>query len=186
MPNYNSLFSILGQIQHNSPDPVEEYIRSFSELPEGWNFGEGRAPSREVINKAIEVYGCGKSFMLTGNAFPLEDGEIEISFSNQDHFIDILITSQSTLEYTYEIGKGDEYNEIEHIENISFNEIDSKLKELEKMKPCDSLEYSMHNGTSIMVREDFKVVVLGKSVQAFPSLTEIVWPRITIPQYAAT
>lgn len=186
MQKYSSLLRILGCIQDNSPDPVEEYIRSFSELPEGWNFGEGRAPSGEVINKAIEVYGRGKSFMLTGNAFPLVDGEIEISFSNQDHFIDVLITNQNTLEYTYEIGKGDEYNEIEHIENISLKEIESKLRALEKMKPCDSLEYSMYNGTLIGIREDFKLVALKESIMGSPSLIETVWPRITPLKSAST
>jgi hypothetical protein len=143
MQNYNSLFSILGQVQHNSPDPVEEYIRSFSELPDGWNFGEGRAPSWEVIDKALQIYKLGKSYVLIGNAFPVGDGEIEISFSNKDHFIDILITNQNTFEYSYEMGIGDEYNETEHIENISLEEIESKLRALEEIKICDSLEYLM-------------------------------------------
>jgi len=165
---------------------VEEYIRSFSELPKGWNFGEGRAPIGEVIDNAIQIYRLGKSFVLIGNAFPVGDGEIEISFSYQDHFIDILITSQNTFDYTYEIGKGDEYNEIEYIENISLEDVELKLKALEDMKLCDSLEYSMQNGTSIGIREDSKVVALEEPVRGSPFLIEIVWPGIIAPQYAAT
>jgi len=185
MSNYNSLLEISGYVQDTSPDPVEDYIRSFSELPDGWNFGEGKAPSDEVINKAIQVYRLGKSFGLMGNAFPVGDGEIEISFSYQDHFIDILITGQNILEYTYEIGIGDEYNETEHIENISFEEAGSKLRALEEMKLCDSLEYSMPEGL-IAIREDSKVVVLEKSVPGSPSLIETAWSIIMAPQYATT
>ena len=120
-----------------------------------------------------------------GNAFPVGDGEIEISFSYEDHFIDILITGQNTLEYTYEIGMGDEYHEIAHIRNISFEEAESKLRELEEKKPCDSLEYSMQDGL-IGIKEDSKVVALEKWVQGSPSLIETVLSRIMAPQYAAT
>jgi hypothetical protein len=186
MSNYNSFSEISEYVKDTSPDPVDEYIRSFSEFPEGWNFGEGKAPSGEVIEKAIQLYRIGKSFGLIGDAFPVGDGEIEISFSYQDHFIDILITAQNTLEYTYEIGIGDEYNEIEHVENIHFEEAKSKLRTLEEMKLCDSLEYSMQNGTFIGIREDSKAVVLEGSVLGSPSLTEIVFPGIMAPQYAAT
>ena len=190
MLNYNRSSRISGYVQDTSalraiPDPVEEYIRSFSELTEGWNFGEGRAPSGEAIGKAIQVYRLGKSFGLIGNAFPVGDGEIEISLSYRDHFIDILITALNTLEYTYEIGIGDEYNEIEHAENISFEEVESKLRTLEEMKSCDSLEYSMQEG-SIGIREDSKVVALEKAVPGSPSLIETVWSIIMVPQYATT
>jgi hypothetical protein len=185
MENYNSSLEILEYVQDTSPDPVEEYIRSFSEFPDGWNFGEGKAPSGEVINKAIKVYRLGKSFGLMGNAFPLGDGEIEISFSYEDHFIDILITGQNTLEYTYEIGIGDEYDETEHIENLSFEEAELRLRALEEMKPCDSSESSMQDGLTGK-REDSKVVALENWVPGSPSLIETVLSRIMAPQYAAT
>ena len=186
MSNYNSFSEISKYVKDNSPDPVDEYIRSFSELPEGWNFGEGRAPGGEVIDKAIQVYKLGKSFGLIGNAFPVGDGEIEISFSYRDHFMDILITAQNNLEYTYEIGIGDEYDEIDHIENISFEEAKTKLRVLEEMKPCDSLEYSMQEGF-IGIREDSKAVISEEAVLGFPSLIEIVSSIImSPPQYATT
>jgi hypothetical protein len=185
MSNYNSLLEISGYVQDISPDPVEEYISSFSELPAGWNFGEGKAPSGALIDKALKVYRLGKSFGLMGNAFPVGDGEIEISFSNEDHFIDILITGQNTLEYTYEIGVGNEYDEIEHIESISFEEAESRLKALEEMKLCDSLEYSMQAGL-IGISEDSKVVASEKWVQGSPSLIETVLSTIMAPQYATT
>ena len=68
MSNYNSSLGILEleYVQDTSPDPVEDYISSFSELPEGWNFGEGRAPSSEVILRGIEVYKLGRSFGCYG------------------------------------------------------------------------------------------------------------------------
>lgn len=185
MSNYNSFSEISEYVTDTSPDPVEVYIRSFSEFPDGWNFGEGKAPSGEVINKAIKVYRLGKSFGLIGNAFPVGDGEIEISFSYQDHFIDILITGQNTLEYTYEIGIGDKYDETEHLENISFEEAELKLRALEEMKPCYLLESSMQDG-STRKREDFKAVALENMVPGSPSLIETVWSRIMAPQYAAT
>ena len=186
MLNYNSSSEILEFIQDTSPDPVEEYIKSFSKLWEGWNFGEGRKPTDELISRAIQIYKLGKSFGLIGSAFPVGDGEIEISFSYQDHFIDLLITNENSYDYTYEIGTGDQYNEIEHIENIALKKFESKLKALEELKRCDSLEYSMLDGTLIGIKEDSRAVALEEAVKGSPSLIEIVWPRIMAPQYAGT
>jgi len=185
MSNYNSLSEIFRYAQDTSPDPMEEYIRSFSELPEAWNFGEGRAPSAEIIEKAIQIYRLGRSFGLIVNAFPVGEGEIEISFSYRDHFIDILITGQNNFEYTYEVGIGDEYDEIEYMENLSLEDVKSKLRVLEELNSCNSLEYFQQEGF-IGVRADSKAVISQEGVQGSPSLIEIVCSRIMAPQYAAT
>src|SRR5208337_1082027 len=73
------------------PDPIVEKIRSFANLQEGWNYGEGRAPSRFVIDKAIEIYQIGKELALDAEVFPLVDGDIEVSLYMEDHFMDILV-----------------------------------------------------------------------------------------------
>ena len=37
----------------------------------------------------------------------MSNGEIEISFSYQEHFIDVYLTNQDTIRYTYELGIGE-------------------------------------------------------------------------------
>jgi len=54
MLNYNNSLGILEleYVQDTSPDPVEEYIISFSEFPDGWNFGEGK---HQVVKSLIRL-----------------------------------------------------------------------------------------------------------------------------------
>jgi hypothetical protein len=188
MLNYNSVLSNYRPWQYvtdNTPDPIEEYIHSFALLPEGWNFGEGNAAGIELITKAIEIYRFGKSLGFIGNAFPVGDGEIEISFSYKEHFIDVYLTNQNTLEYTYEIGIGDNYQEVEYSENISYDELKHKLTSFEETVLCNSSEF-LTAGTSVGRRADSKTIASGRPGMESLSSIESVLMKIMELQYATT
>jgi hypothetical protein len=188
MLSYNSTLSDYRQwkyVQDNTPDPVEEYIRSFASFPEGWNFGEGRPVNIELIVKAIDVYRFGKSLGFTGNAFPIGEGEIEISFSYQEHFIDVYLTNQLTIEYTYELGIGENYQEVEHIENISEVELHNKLISFEETVLCNSSELSTA-GTIIGKSADSRVIASESVGMESLSLIKIASTKFMELQYAST
>jgi hypothetical protein len=119
-------------IDHNTPvqDPVEQEIWSFSNLPEGWDYGQGSPPSAETIDKAIVIYRIGKKYNLSVEVLPLGDGEIIVSFSQGETFIDILIGEGETYRLSVEIGIGDKYEIGETINNAPINVIEDKLKKL--------------------------------------------------------
>jgi hypothetical protein len=186
MLSYNNSLSEYWQwkyVQDNTPDPVEQYIRSFASLPEGWNFGEGRPSNAELITKAIEIYRSGKSLGFIGNAFPMGEGEIEISFSYQEHFIDVYLTNQGTIEYTYELGIGENYQEVDYIENISRDELQEKLTLFEEMVICGSSESSKAS-TIIGISTGSRAI--ASSGMESPSSVRIALMKLMPLRYAST
>lgn len=136
-------------IDHNSPvqEPVEQEIMSFANLPEGWDYGEGSPPSIETIDRAIAIYRVGKKYNLSVEVVPLGDGEIIVSFSKGETFIDILIGKHEIYRLSVEIGIGDKYEIGETINNAPINVIEDKLKELSgddewKLSGSSENEYS--------------------------------------------
>jgi hypothetical protein len=119
-------------------DPIEYKIYSFAELKEGWNFGEGMAPNKSVIDRAISIYRIGKRLCLDAQVFPVANGDIEISLYMRDHFMDILVRNDGKMEFSYEIGIGKKYKKVERIENIDMDGVEKRLCELPKL--CGVLE----------------------------------------------
>ena len=140
---------ILFIINHNIPvqDPIEQEIMSFANLPEKWDYGEGSPPTGETIEKAIEIYRIGKKYNLSAEVLPLGNGEIIVSFSQGETFIDILIGEHETYRLSVEIGIGDKYKIGETINNAAINVIEDRLKELSgfgewKLSGSSENEYS--------------------------------------------
>jgi len=124
-------------------DPVELEIELLANLQEGWDYGEGLPPSPETISRAIEIYRIGKVYSLAVEVVPIGDGEIIISFSRGDTFIDIVIAADGTYRLSVEIGIGAEYDIGEKINNASIDRIEDKLKMLagfDRWKLCESSE----------------------------------------------
>jgi hypothetical protein len=137
-------------IDHNTPvqDPIEQEIESFAHLPEGWDYGEGSPPSDETIAKAIAIYRIGKKYNLSVEVLPLGDGEIIVSFSKGETFIDILIGEHDTYRLSIEIGIGDKYDIEEIINDAPINVIEDKLKKISglgewKLSGSSESEYSV-------------------------------------------
>ena len=114
-------------------DLIENKIQSFRDLPDGWDFGYGKAPSQFVIDIAIEIYRFGKNLGLNTEVFPIVDGSLEISLYMRDHFMDCLIQENGQIEFSYEIGIGEKYETILQIENISLIKIKEYLIELPEL-----------------------------------------------------
>ena len=73
-------------------------VRSFSELENGWHFGEGVAPSTRVQDKAIAVlHGVQMIGLSRSNAFPGVNGEIEITFYHRDSFLELTFETDGSL-----------------------------------------------------------------------------------------
>lgn len=108
---------------------IESQILAFGDLPESWNFGEGSPPSKEVINKALDVYWIGKRFELECQVFP-GDGEIVVSFNKNSHFMDFCVTRDLKIEFVHEHGIGFTYETIEENNDFSKQDIITKITEL--------------------------------------------------------
>lgn len=158
-------------------DHIEDKIYSFSTLKNGWDYGEGRAPQRAVIEKAIDIYRIGKRLGMDAEVFPVTSGEIEVSFSLRDHFMDIVVRDDEGLEFSYEIGIGEKYDRITSIENISLDEVEKRLGELAKLCGVSELSETI----TIQGRKDLRIAVFGIMEEQFQFLTKNVSQIVILP-----
>src|SRR4051812_38887765 len=86
-----------------------EKVRSFEKFDKGWDFGEGQAIDKEVINKAIAFLVFGNLLGFSYNARPATNGGIILTFYIQDDFIYVQINPDNTYDWRYEKGIGEEY-----------------------------------------------------------------------------
>jgi hypothetical protein len=78
-------------------------IRSFSNLPNGWHFGAGHAPSFDMIAKALAWHDkLLRLGFVTTDAFPGMGGEIMVTGYEGPHYIEILLEADSTITLAYE------------------------------------------------------------------------------------
>jgi len=80
-----------------------EKIVSFRELPTGWHYGNGSAPSGETIQKALKL---NSEMSLSGfsktNAFPGIEGEIQVTAYHGPLYLEFTIESNGEIAYIYE------------------------------------------------------------------------------------
>jgi hypothetical protein len=119
-------------------DPIEEKIRSFGDLPTGWDFGQGEPPSAATIEKAIEIYRFGRSLDLDSEIFPGTNGEIAIAFYREDRSVEFIIDANQSLSYHIEEGQGFDYRRIECVEEASFEVARERLIELSRGTQCNT------------------------------------------------
>jgi len=64
-------------------------IKSFLDLPVGWDNGIGEPPNLDIVNMAIEIYLIGESCSLNVEPMPNTDGSITLIFSKKDIMMNI-------------------------------------------------------------------------------------------------
>lgn len=73
-------------------DKILEKVIGFARLPDGWNYGLGKAPSEEHILRAVKIISALQPAVLSGlDAFPGTDGELMIAVYAGSSCIEILL-----------------------------------------------------------------------------------------------
>jgi|GEM_PF-6651924 hypothetical protein len=111
-------------------DNITQEIESFSQLPDGWDYGEGIAASKKTCVFAKLVYLLGKSYGYNAEPHAETNGDITIIFSMKDHFIDVEISNIEKFIMRYEIGRGSEYVVVAKDLEVSFIELEKVLIEI--------------------------------------------------------
>jgi hypothetical protein len=131
----NRLLRYIGEYSATR-DPIEEKIRSFGDLSTGWDFGQGEPASAATIEKAIQIYGLGRSLDLDVEVFPGTNGEIAVAFYRDDRSVEFIIETDQSLSCHIEEGQGFDYRRIECIEGASFEVARERLIELSRGTQC--------------------------------------------------
>lgn len=67
-----------------------EYVKTFANLPIGWNYGEGGPVAVELIDKAIEFLNIAAETRIKRmDAFPGSDCQLQITFYIIDRMLEI-------------------------------------------------------------------------------------------------
>ena len=133
-------------------DPIVSQLKSFSNLKDGWDFGDGKPISDHVINRAIKVYNYLKNSFFGYECSPLPNGGIQLTFCLLDHFIDVFV-NKASFKVVYEKGIGENFDTIYELENVSLEKIKIILENIRNK--CFSLGQSISQGT-VSGREGFR------------------------------
>ncbi len=118
MTNSNTLLSAWD-------DDVINELASFSELAEGWHYGEGGPIKAELIRAASEIYRFAKSSIgFAGTeVFPGVYGEILLSFRSGRNLLEITINPNGKMDFLWEF----EGRKVQDEENLCKAEVIENL-----------------------------------------------------------
>lgn len=111
---------------------VIDKVKGFGELPDGWHYGQGTAPSDDTIRLAIKLLRRAAFLGITRmNAFPGVEGEVEISFYHRESMLELTLE----LDNSFTIAEDEGRSQILFKEGASWSEAYSKLGEFsQKLK----------------------------------------------------
>ncbi len=143
-------------------------IQGFSNLPRGWYYGEGEAPSKDAINLALKLneQAFANGFNKT-DAFPGINGEIQVTAYFDLFFIEMTIERNEEISYLFEFNK----EEIEYRENLSYFEMVKKIMQFKG--PLWALSTQSITTTTIKFKDDS---VVSPSIH---QVMEVEYPYLT-------
>lgn len=160
-------------------EETEDKIRGFVMLPDGWHYGEGRAPSKMVIYQALLLCTEARSIGFDeSNAFPGIEGEIMITFYLGTTYLELSLENNGTITFVHE----EDTKEIKYEEGLSFDEVVSRL---EDFKWAISAYYTTN--TTTLSEKNLKAMLLKIQAAMAASLSSTAnAPSLHRIQYAST
>jgi len=103
--------------------PTLEKVRAFMAMEEGWHFGEGVPPTREIVKKALNIAESASLLLLTTDVFLGVSGEIQVSIYFKNHYLEFIVEPDEAITYVRELDD----QEVEYEEGINIDEAIEKL-----------------------------------------------------------
>lgn len=107
---------------------TKEKIDSFARLPKGWHYGKGEPIGLETRLLASDLQGrlLRAGFMQT-DAFPGEDGEIQLTAYHDQHLVSIMIEPPGVMTLSHQIDGVDLF---EPVVTADRSQIERKLRSI--------------------------------------------------------
>lgn len=119
----------------DSTHPTLTKIRGFLSLQRGWHHGEGIPPVRPTVEKAIKISQLATHELLSTDAVPGIDGEIQIAIYQDrihpDRYIEVTIApgTESINITRYDYDKKNTRWQITEDQEISLNDVGSVVRQ---------------------------------------------------------
>ena len=137
-------FSIIKSYPQDGDNEIDIKIQALHNLKDGWDFGFGLAPSRQVIENSMMLFHHFEKPYFEYGIAPTSNGGIKITCKLENHFLDITINLDLTVDLTHEIGIGEDYDTVYDETGVDLLEIESRINEL--IKECHISErYTLTN-----------------------------------------
>jgi hypothetical protein len=124
-------------------------ILSFKELEDGWQYGEGEAPTEKVLGIALRIYEIGHMLGLKSDAFPSPNGNVTVEFYRGGESIEITVYDDKTIDLSIERGKGFDFEEVEYVEGVEMATLVGILRNFAGVTKRPSIRCSL-SGSSIL------------------------------------
>jgi hypothetical protein len=153
-------------LNHRFPQ-ITKKVDSFSNLPDGWHYGQGVPPFAQVIDKAKKLNKLALSIgFKETNAFPGIEGEIQLTAYFRNLYLEFTISSDELITYVYECDN----QEIEY-KQITYDEAITKIRSFRGI--IWALSELLVRSTSIPKRSAFKALHLNHLAQMAGSQSSI-------------
>jgi hypothetical protein len=112
------IYGMIG-VPTDAASPIAQKLYSFANLPIGWDYGSGGPIPIEAISRALiwEQFLRAQGF-FDNDAFPGGNGEVVISATLGDHYIEVIIEPNNTTSVAYDFQR----KQIFYRLNLSFSE----------------------------------------------------------------
>lgn len=145
-------------------------INEFAELPDGWHFGEGTAPSKHFRDGAILLLRVAKVLGIeVMNAFPGIHGEVQITFYRGESVLEIDLELDGSITIAEDEGR----RQVSFEENQSGADAINKLREFAQ-RTCDTSDLFIGSITTHFVKASPAARWIYEIVNQSPSLNSIV------------
>lgn len=104
-------------------DPIAERIRSYRELPAGWNYGRGVAATAKAVAAALRLHRHGVGLGLETAAFPEETGGVVLAFYSGEDTLEVVVTADGAYDVRRERGAGTDFEVAFDLEEVSAQEV---------------------------------------------------------------
>lgn len=93
----------LDRSSYNNLQETQRKITSFADLPDGWHYGDGVAPTPNMITAAYQWHSklAAMGFSLT-DAFPGVEGEILLSGYRDNHTFELMLETDYSVSFYHE------------------------------------------------------------------------------------
>jgi hypothetical protein len=110
-------------------NPTIAKINSFKDLPENWSFGEGVVFDSSQMEKAINLVNIAYELGLKeSDAFPGLNGEIMVTFYDNEDYWELILEPNNSVTYVYERGEDTSLYQEELSFDVAFGKLIKSFK----------------------------------------------------------
>lgn len=162
---------------------VIDKIMSFGLLPEGWDFGIGKAAPQNVIELATKLYEHGSRIGLMADAFPGTGGEIYVAFYKDNDTVELCVNLDLSLIITLERGVGVDFEELDYIEGVSFDGAINYLNKFSLESRCNLSEPYIALNTTETVNDSQVIASRTTMEVSRSSILNVLEPQVSMYAY---